>query len=161
MDITPHPHHRRHPGPCQDADPEDPLRAGADSPALESSEAVHRHLESVIAPADRRSYTAYAVLCDARSRPVLHCAVDDCAPEPTVDECARAAGAFASGLAFQVPDGQLLLAVTRPGGTHPNESDRRWYQGLNRACARHDVRPLGTYVVTPDTVFRVTLDDIL
>lgn len=143
----------------------EPVRPGAEASyepaALETPEAIHAHFDTLVGPAQREGYTAYGVLCDAHQLPRVNRAVDGCPSHPTVQECARVVGAFAEALAAEHPQGRLLLGVTRPGPNHVQESDRRWYQGLNRACAFHDVRPLGAYVLTPTGTFPVTLDDIL
>jgi hypothetical protein len=129
--------------------------------ALETPEAIRAHFDTLVGPAQRAAYTAYGVLCDQQHRPQVNRAVDGCPEHPSVQECARLVGGFAEALSAEDPSGTLLLGVTRPGPDQVTASDRRWFQGLNRACAVHDVRPLGAYVLTPTGTFPVTLDDIL
>jgi hypothetical protein len=129
--------------------------------ALETPESIRAHFDTLVGPAHRVAYAAYGVLCDPQHRPQLNRAVDGCPEHPSVKECARLVGGFAEALAAEHPHGRLLLGVTRPGPDRVVESDRRWFQGLNRACALHDIRPLGAYVLTPTGTFAVTLDDIL
>ncbi len=129
--------------------------------ALETPEAIRAHFDALVGPVQRTAFTAYGVLCDQQHRPQVNRAVDGCPEHPSVQECARLVSGFAEALAAEDPQGRLLLGVTRPGPDQVVESDRRWYQGLNRACALHDIRPLGAYVLTPTGTFAVTLDDIL
>jgi hypothetical protein len=143
-------------------EPVRPVPAASYEPtALETPEAIRAHFDTLVGPAQRQTYSAYGVLCDPQHRPQVNRAVDGCPMHPSVQECARVVGGFAEALAADYPQGRLLLGVTRPGPDQIGESDRRWYQGLNRACAVHDIRPLGAYVLTPTGTFPVTLDDIL
>jgi hypothetical protein len=132
----------------------------SEPPPLHTPAAILAHLDTLVGPPARELHTAHGVLCDALDRPWAAHTLD-CPEHPTVQECAGLAGEFAAALAAGQPHGKLILAVTRPGPGEVQEHDRRWFQGLNRACAVHDVRPLGMYVLTPSRGFAVTLDDVL
>lgn len=128
---------------------------------LTDPDAVRAHLDGLLGPADRERHTAGAVLCDAAAHPLINSVVNSYAPEPTVAECARIADVFALAQVRADANGTMLLAITRPGGAAAEEVDERWFHGLNRACAHHDVRPLGLYIATTAATFAFTLDDLL
>lgn len=139
----------------------DPATSPGSPVPLDRIDAVQRHLATVLAPTQRERHTACGVLCDAAARPLINSTVDDCGAQPSVAECARITGVFADALVGADSHGMLLLAVTRPGAPHAVETDERWFHGLNRACAQRDVRPLGLYILTPQSMFELTLGDVL
>jgi len=127
---------------------------------LDSPGAIREHLWFVIGLAGAESNAVCFVVCDHRNVVLGHVhAVGP--PGPDDVECARVVSTVAQPLSWAPGGAAVLLALTRPGPKTLIPSDRRWYRAVHEICARHEVRMLGVYVVTPRGHREVLLDDAL
>jgi hypothetical protein len=104
---------------------------------------------------DQRSGSMYLFLCDRDDRLRQPCVLGDLAGEPAGIDRQQVFAPFVAALRYFDPDGALLVAVARPHGTRPSDSDRRWLGAASRACLSSGVRLLGLHVVTQDAMFEV------
>jgi hypothetical protein len=127
---------------------------------LRSSAAIARYLRRDVEPDGIASQGALFVLCDNRNLVLAHCHVDEIPPDLDCGERDRMVSLFAHLLA-EGGDGALVLALTRPGWVQLTAADICWFWAARRACAMHEVRLLGVYLVTPRGHREVVLDDAL
>jgi hypothetical protein len=83
------------------------------------------------------------------------CLLGDLAGEPSGLDRRDVFAPFVAALRHFDPDGSLLVAVARPRGSTPSDSDRSWLAAAAQECASSGVRLLGLHVVTQDATFEV------
>jgi hypothetical protein len=144
----------------------------AESPVLDSFEAIRGHLAAALEPWERGQRSVRFVLCDGDNRVRAHCPVDGMPADPEPDECRHVVSVFATAIAdneapAEVGDGAgdrggaMLVVLTRPGPGTVTDAERRWFHAAHTACAAHGVRLLGVYLLTPGETREVVLDDAL
>lgn len=104
---------------------------------------------------DQRAGAMYLFLCDRDDRLRQPCLLGDLAAEPAGIDRRRVFVPFVDALRHFDPDGALLVAIARPHGAAPSDSDRRWLEAASRVCVSSGVRLLGLHVVTQDSTFEV------
>jgi hypothetical protein len=138
----------------------------AESPILDSPEAIRGHLADSLEPWERGRRSIRFVLCDGENRVRVHCPVDGMPAQPEPDACRRAVSVFAHALAdgetsLDEHAGAMLVVLTRPGPATVADPERRWFHAAHEGCAEHRVRLLGVYLLTPGETREVVLDDAL
>jgi len=133
----------------------------AETPVLDTPEAIREHLEIALDPADRARRGVRFVLCDAENRVMVHCPVDDVPVGVNVEDCKNFVSVFASALAEGDEGGAMLVAVTRPGAATITEEERDWFRATHETCARNGVRVLGVHLLTPRDHREIHPDDAI
>jgi hypothetical protein len=133
----------------------------AQTPVLDSPEAIHEHLEIALDRSERGQRGVRFVLCDADNRVMVHCPIDDVPADVEPEDCAQFVGVFASALAQGDEHGAILLALTRPGAATITEVDRTWFRVTHRVCAENGVRVLGIHLMTPREHREIHPDDAI
>lgn len=127
-------------------------------PRLTSDAAVSELLDLLIPPLERRRRVLWLVLCEGQL-PLQPCAVD--LPDegfPPEEDLRVYLAPFAEALRG-VPDGGLLVALTRPGSATVRLADRLWFHAVHAVARRADIAVVGVWVVTPVGERAVQLDD--
>jgi hypothetical protein len=151
--------------------------SSAESPVLDSFEAIRGHLADSLEPWERGRRSVRFVLCDGENRVRAHCPVDGIPAQPEPDECRHTVSVFAGALSegetpvdkrtgrpHDIADqgsGAMLVVLTRPGPATVADPERRWFHAAHESCAAHRVRLLGVYLLTPGETREVVLDDVL
>ena len=128
------------------------------SKALDSAESVRRLLEETFLPTTSGPGITF-LLCDDRCRGKAAVPIDGAPPDLSFDDRRRIASGFAS-LAGE-EHGALLLVIERAGPESILQSDLDWLRAMREACAEHQARMLGVWLVTPRQAREVALDDLL
>lgn len=133
----------------------------AETPVLDTPEAIREHLEIALDPRDRAQRGVRFVLCDADNRVMVHCPVDDLPEDLEPEDCAHFVSVFASALAEGDEAGGILVAITRPGSATVTDTDRHWFRATHEVCSQTGVRVLGVHLLTPDDHREIHPDDAI
>lgn len=133
----------------------------AETPVLDTPEAIREHLEIALDQAERHQRGVRFVLCDADNRVMVHCPVDDVPADVNAEDCAQFVGVFASALAEGDEGGGILVALTRPGTATITDVDRVWFRVTHEVCAKNQVRVLGVHLLTPAEHREIHPDDAI
>jgi hypothetical protein len=128
---------------------------------LDQPATIQRHLDRIVGPLDRRSWSAWFILCDVDNRVLVHYPVTDVPAEPAAEDCAHTVGVFADVFSALKFDAGMLVVVTRPGTAGIRASDRQWFRAAHEVCARSGVRLVGVHLMTPDAQREIVLDDAI
>jgi hypothetical protein len=127
----------------------------------DTTSAVVEHLDLVIAPYERRRRCVWYIVYDDDGRALMHYAVDEVPPRPTLDECVETSDVFANAIQHVGGEASLLVAITRPGPPSVVASDRLWYRATRQVCTARQVPLLGVHVLTAEGHREIFLDDVL
>lgn len=133
----------------------------AETPVLDTPEAIREHLEIALDPGDRANRGVRFVLCDVDNRVMVHCPVEDVPADVDEEDCKQFVSVFASALAEGDEGGAILVALTRPGTAMITEVDRAWFRATYETCAENRVRVLGVHLLTPREHREIHPDDAI
>lgn len=107
-------------------------------------------VDLVVRDGDRAAGSMTLLLCDDDGRMIQPVTVGD-VPDSCSEEERRAFfDAFLDHLGHAL--GGVVVAIGRPSGRWPSDSDRDWHESAITACRATGVQLLGTYLATADGV---------
>ncbi len=115
-------------------------------------------VDLVVRESDRIDGAVCAVLCRPDLTMLQPILVADIPAEPSPRECRSFVELVLTELGLEV--GALVLALGRPCGSVPTDTERTWHQVAIDVCRERDIPLLAAYLATCDGVTELPRHDI-